>query len=100
MALVEICSLKKFNEKKKYTIWVDQLNDEIHLFKENENIVAVSSVCPHFGGPLDSKESSIFCSWHGWEFGKKDGQCLNRKVKTKLNFYSVIVENDKISIKL
>ena len=35
-------------------------NDEILIYKVNEEFFAISTFCPHFGGPLEIKDGKIF----------------------------------------
>jgi len=50
--------------------------------------LAVSTVCPHFGGPLEiSGENELFCPWHGWKFDMSSGTCKNRKSGCRLTFH-------------
>ena len=34
-------------------------NDEILIYKVNEEFFAISTFCPHFGGPLEIKDGKI-----------------------------------------
>ena len=57
---------------------------------DSDKVIVVSSVCPHFGGPLDRKTNStneLICAWHGWVFDLSSGKCTNRQSNCSLTFY-------------
>ena len=76
------------------TIFSDILNDEILIYQFNGELRAVSSFCPHFGGPLEYKDKSLSCYWHGWRFDPETFVCTNHEVNCKVKSYSVI-ETDR-----
>lgn len=59
---------------------------EVALFKVDGKVYAISSVCPHQGGPLDEggmNGKNVTCPWHGWEFDVTNGVCgFNDAIKT------------------
>ena len=69
------------------------LNDtrEVIAFKDSDNsTLLVSSVCPHFGGPLrrtTNSVSELACELHGWTFDLQSGKCTNRQSNCSLTFY-------------
>jgi nitrite reductase/ring-hydroxylating ferredoxin subunit len=69
------------------------LNDsrEVIAFKDtNGSTQLVSSVCPHFGGPLrrtSLTSNELVCEWHSWSFDLKSGKCTNRQSNCSLTFY-------------
>lgn len=64
-------------------------NDEIMIYKVNKEFFAISTFCPHFGGPLEIKEGKINCYWHDWDFDSKSHFCTNRQVKISLFSYGI-----------
>ena len=73
------CHLQVLKNKKKITIWNENLKDEISAFYVNEEIYVYSSICPHFGGEFEfnKKKSSIRCLWHGWIFDVTTGKSIS-----------------------
>ena len=62
------------------------------------NFYAVSSFCPHFGGPLAFTGKDIRCYWHGWRFNLISYKCSNRQVNCKLKNYKVIKKGKILEI--
>ncbi len=64
---------------------------EVIAFKSAEgSTILVSSVCPHFGGPLrrtTNSVSQLYCEWHEWVFDLPSGKCTNRQSNCSLTFY-------------
>jgi nitrite reductase/ring-hydroxylating ferredoxin subunit len=61
---------------------------------DTNNYKVLSSFCPHFGGPLELKNNSLYCYFHGYEFDIDSGKCLNRKIGSKCIFYEYkLLEN-------
>lgn len=107
-----ICNLSSF--KNYFIKYIDEIRDEIIVFKFNDEILVRSSICPHFGGEIyfDKKKSILRCRWHLWEFEPKTGKCLTYNVKSNVRDYSVksfpkdlkkydfYVEDDKIFLRV
>ena len=92
IAKVPINSVAKSNP---YTIWVDDINDEICIFKNNDgNYIAYSNICPHFGGLFfKPKKDLIKCKFHGWVFNLKDGKCETYpNVNCKIKIYNCHID--------
>lgn len=62
---------------------------------------AVSSVCPHAGGPLGDgvlEDHTLTCPYHGWSFDVRDGACsVNPEVT--LPVFEVVVHRDAVCVK-
>lgn len=61
--------------------------DEVAVFNIDGEYYAINNFCPHKGAPL--AEGTICghiveCSWHGWQFDVRTGECLTvpDRVKT------------------
>jgi len=82
--------------------FIPELNDFVVFYKNNQGISGFSTVCPHFGGPLELSEdrSLLRCKWHDWRFEVASGCVTNRRVNTKSRTYRVIFshENEKWEI--
>ena len=72
------------------------------LANVNGELFCVDGLCPHAGGPLGEgtlNGSMLVCPWHGWEFDCRTG-ANDFDEDLKLASFSVIVDNDQISIDL
>jgi len=65
------------------------INDEIIIYDLNGVLMAISSFCPHFGGPLVVTGHKINCYWHDWSFDISNHFCINKKVNLRLKSYSI-----------
>jgi nitrite reductase/ring-hydroxylating ferredoxin subunit len=48
------------------------------VFRDGEDIVALSGRCPHSGGPLGLgwiEDGEVVCPLHHWRFRLSDGRC-------------------------
>lgn len=73
---------------------------EIALCNSGGTVYAVSSICPHQGGPLDEGEldgDTLICPLHGWMFNVKDGSAvLNPRIKIRT--YPVRISGEDILV--
>ena len=84
-----ICTLSQLEDRDFYKTWMKEFKDEIIVFKDEKKIYVMSSICPHFGGPIiyNKKQKELSCHWHGLKFSL-EGKCLNQKnFKPCLNHY-------------
>ena len=101
MAIIKICKLSQLENKNYFVKWVDEVKDELIVFKNGKKIYVKSSICPHFGGPISYAEDNnyLYCSWHGLKFSI-EGKCLNQKnFKACLNNYNYEIIDKYIYIK-
>ena len=95
-----VCSLSDLKKKDYLIKVIDEINEEIIIFENNEKKIQIfSSICPHFGGEISylKNENKFKCKWHGWEFSPNDGRCLTFPIKGKLNEYKFNVEPKNLS---
>lgn len=65
-------------------------SDEIYVVFIDNNFIAISGFCPHFGGPLVLNDDNEFhCYWHDWKFDIVDLKCINNNYKRSLKSYKV-----------
>jgi nitrite reductase/ring-hydroxylating ferredoxin subunit len=83
--LTEICTFQSLPYKYHSTIF----NDEIILYEYEDKLIAISSFCPHFGGPLEIGEGVISCYWHNWIFDICNHHCINKKIKLSIRSYKI-----------
>ena len=53
MIKIKLCKITYLDENKFFKKWINDLNDELIVFKNKDKIYIKSAVCPHFGGPID-----------------------------------------------
>jgi nitrite reductase (NADH) small subunit len=75
--------------------------DQLALFNVDGEYYAIENFCPHKGAPLSEGQLCghiVECSWHGWQFDVRTGECLtvNEKVKT----YNVRNEEGVLKIEI
>jgi nitrite reductase/ring-hydroxylating ferredoxin subunit len=98
MIIKEIISISVVDKSKGYLFESDKFNDEILVYFKENNYFAISSFCPHFGGPLSFSGEDIRCYWHGWKFDLNSHKCINRQVNCRLKTYNVIKKNTSLEI--
>ena len=99
---IEICTVEEIEKTRFICRWVDEWRDEIALLIQDGKMIALSSICPHFGGKLRNLKDGgkLQCTWHEWEFDIRTGELLTHDLKTcKLRFYNYkINEKDKVEV--
>ncbi len=95
MRVFRVGKINDFKDREKKIVIVD--NNEVGVFRINNNFYAWKNVCPHQGGPVcqgrlfplvkenldpemqshgriyDEKKLNIVCPWHGLEFDVETG---------------------------
>jgi len=69
--------------------------EAIAVFRNNNEVVAVSNVCRHQGGPLGEGRivnGEITCPWHGFQYQPGDG-CSPAPFTEKIATYATRIEN-------
>lgn len=95
-----VCSLNELTEYKGRRFIVD--NTEIALFKINDNVFALSNICPHqhttliYDGIIE--EGCVVCPVHGWMFDLKTGK--QKSGARGLDTFLVKIENEDVFIKV
>ena len=81
----KFCTLDELERRSIVIRWVDCIRDEIAAISVDREIVVVSSICPHFGGPLRLVPGTTIlrCSWHGLQFDAKTRECLTYNQKNR-----------------
>lgn len=100
--VLEFCSLQEAQSRGSVTKWVDLWRDEITVVACGDQLIALSSVCIHYGGEMDvyPEQKKFICKWHGWEFDIETGKCLNYKVNSCLRHYPCEVKNGMVEVRL
>lgn len=81
----EICTISTLPYKYFSAIF----NDELIVYEVDEKLFAISSFCPHFGGPLEINGGKIRCYWHDWDFDLQKHNCINKKVNISVRSYQI-----------
>ncbi len=71
---------------------------EVHVYRAENHLRAAANVCLHFGGPLDCKDGSLVCQWHGARFDMESGARLDGPApkSSRLMFLSTRIEGDAL----
>lgn len=75
--------------------------NELAVFNVNGEYYATENSCPHRGAPLTDGTLNGFlveCSWHGWQFDVRTGECLT--VNERIMTYPVRVEADEVIVEV
>jgi len=100
-SFISLCSVSDIKENGQFTQWVDQWSDEVSAFLIDENIVVISTVCPHFGGEIvrcKKNKDQLRCRWHDWKFDIASGKCLTFNIKGSLQRYKFHVDEGMIIV--
>lgn len=75
---------------------------DIAIFKVNDNIYALSNICPHQHSPLiyDGflEDGYVVCPAHGWMFNLQTGKTPTGQ--RGLNYFDVRVEEENVFVKV
>lgn len=97
--LVEIIELSSLGAGNVFRFFSEVFNDEILISKQDDQYVAVSGFCPHFGGPLECRKSDYYCPWHGLSFNKETLKSERGQNELKLSVYKVEINQRRLVIK-
>ena len=94
------CRRDELERDRVVTRWLDELRDEVTGVLLDGQIVARSSVCPHFAGELavDLAPGVFRCKWHAWEFDIATGRCLSLNFKGCLRRYDTAERDGLVEI--
>ena len=96
----KICSVNDLREGYGKRIIVDDI--EVALFKVENEIYALSNICPHQHSALiyDGfiEDGCVVCPAHGWMFDLKTG--LMPTKASGLDVYPVIISEDDVYVKV
>lgn len=82
--------------------YVEAAGKKMAIFNVGGEFFAISNTCGHAGGPLADGSLAgevVTCSWHGFEFDVKTGECLTNP-SLGIEKYKVIVENDEVFVEV
>jgi nitrite reductase (NADH) small subunit len=75
--------------------------DQLAVFNVDGEYYAIENFCPHKGAPLSEGQLCghvVECSWHGWQFDVRTGDCLT--VVDKIKTYKVQNENGVLKVEI
>ena len=84
MSFEKIGNESDLDEYGQFSKWIG--GHDILVYKLNNNIKALSNICPHFGGPIGfhkMKDNKFTCLWHNLEFDAENGRCLEYNMKLR-----------------
>ena len=96
----ELCSINDLSEAQGKRFIVDET--EIAVFKINDNVFALSNICPHqhtaliYDGFLEN--GYVVCPAHGWMFDLRTGRTASGG--KGLDRYMVKIINEKVFVKV
>lgn len=73
------------------------------LYREGENVYAVSAICPHAEGPLDEGQIcdlKVQCPWHDSVFDLRDGRVVHGPSTYPLPRYEARIRNGQIEVRM
>ena len=79
-------------------------DDDVLLVRQGLDVVAISNVCGHAGGPLHEgeldAEGCVTCPWHGSRFRVADGHVVQGPATGHQPRYEVRSEGGRLSVRL
>lgn len=82
---------------------VDAAGVPLLIVKQMSEVLAISAVCTHLGGPLDEGEingDTVTCPWHGSVFCLRDGKVQHGPATAPEPAYEVRVEDGRVQVRL
>jgi nitrite reductase/ring-hydroxylating ferredoxin subunit len=73
----------------------------VALFRDGDRIVAFDDNCPHAGAPLSAgvcRDGEVVCSWHGFRFDARTGECRLYAGAPSAGIREVRVENGRVLV--
>jgi len=98
MIEVFTCNIEEIKDKHKI-VFIEEIKDEIIVFRKDNIVNTFSSVCPHLAGQITLKKNSLQCKWHGLRFDS-NGIVNNCSLKLKLRQYQNIIKDNKVYVKI
>ena len=76
------------------SILVPFFGREVHIYRVGNSYRAAANACLHFGGPLECKNGTFVCPWHGASYNMASGERLSGPAPkaAKLMFLSTEVD--------
>ena len=72
---------------------------EVHVYKSGGRVRVAANVCMHFGGPLECRDGTFVCPWHGASYDMDSGKATGGPARkdAQLMFLSSRVENGDVN---
>ena len=77
MARVKVLDLAALPPGQTALVTVD--GEDVALFRQGDEVLAIGNECPHQGGSLSDgliEGDIVTCPVHGWEFDLRSGACM------------------------
>lgn len=75
---------------------------DILLYRQGNQVNAISGTCSHFGGPLGEGQVSgqaVTCPWHGSEFDLRSGDVLSGPASAPQPHFEARIAGDKVEVR-
>lgn len=71
---------------------------EVQVWRTGDRIRAAANVCLHLGGPLECRDATFVCPWHGARFDMTDGRRLDgpAPANAQLMFLPTQIDGDDL----
>ncbi|HSL88461.1 MAG TPA: nitrite reductase (NAD(P)H) small subunit [Ignavibacteriaceae bacterium] len=99
-SFTKLCKFSDLTDRQGKRFIID--DTEVALFKVDNEIYALSNICPHqhtaliYDGFIE--DDCVVCPAHGWMFDLKTGKL--RTGSSRLTTYPVIIQDDNIFVKV
>ena len=73
------------------------------LYREGNQVSALSAVCPHAGGPLQEgsfEGNTVQCPWHDSVFDLRDGQVIHGPATYPVPCYEARIRNGQVEVRV
>ncbi|MBT4097066.1 MAG: nitrite reductase small subunit NirD [Gemmatimonadetes bacterium] len=94
----DVASLEELTPGRGHLVVVE--GQRLALFREGDQVHAISNACVHLGGQLADgyvEGSVVTCPLHGWQFELNDGQCLTDSSE-KVDTFETRIEDQRVSV--
>jgi len=96
---IRACSIRELSRRRGREIIFDE-ETQVAIFMIDEQLYAVSNICPHQHAPVISEgyieDCTITCPLHGWVYDLRTGKALggNGRLKT----YEIYLDGDDVML--
>ncbi|MFG0257725.1 MAG: Rieske 2Fe-2S domain-containing protein [Phycisphaerales bacterium JB043] len=97
---VPACKLTDLQNNHGHIISLD-VSCRVAIFRQDDEIYALSNVCAHQGGPLGEGaivDGCVTCPWHGYQYKPEDGQSPPPYTE-KIETYAVRIQGEQVEIR-
>ncbi len=98
-SFIRACSIRDLSRRRGREVMLDE-ETEVAIFMVDEQLYAVSNVCPHQHAPVIAdgfiEDCTVTCPLHGWTYDLKTGRAVegNSRLKT----YEIYLDGDDVML--